>query len=321
MINYLALFVILTVIGILYDKYKKKYEPDEELKNYDLVKKYLLNDGMVIQGKPCLWIHSEHLPNTRNWQTFLDRKSTDLNQPYIETCVENIIKYCNKSFNICLIDDASFEKLIPGWNMDMSKLTDPLKNHARILGFIKLLYYFGGMMIPNSLIVSKDLKPLYDENILKQGCFCGEFINQGNTGMYMNMFPSMKVMGCQKNNQVMKKFMEYAEILIGSDYTNEMDYLGQCDRWLYKNVNENKMALIDGKILGTKDKNNELVRINELLEDTYIDFSNDWYGIYLPGKEILKRSKYSWFAKLSKKQLFESKTMAGKLLLLCSSEN
>ena len=48
-----VIFIILTTLGILFDRYKKKYWGDEELDKYSLVRKYLLNesDGFVNVGK------------------------------------------------------------------------------------------------------------------------------------------------------------------------------------------------------------------------------------------------------------------------------
>ena len=37
MFRYFTLLIVLTVIGYLYEKYKLKYVPDEELEKYDLV--------------------------------------------------------------------------------------------------------------------------------------------------------------------------------------------------------------------------------------------------------------------------------------------
>ena len=43
MFRYISVIIILTVLGVLYEKYKLKFMPDEELRKYDLIKKYLLN--------------------------------------------------------------------------------------------------------------------------------------------------------------------------------------------------------------------------------------------------------------------------------------
>ena len=48
MIRYITTFVILTVLGVLYERYKIKYQPDEELSKYDLIKKYLQNARPIL---------------------------------------------------------------------------------------------------------------------------------------------------------------------------------------------------------------------------------------------------------------------------------
>ena len=83
MIRYITTFVILTVLGVLYERYKIKYQPDEELSKYDLIKKYLLNGSDNLGGKPILWIHATHEINARNWGSFYSRNNIKLNQPYL----------------------------------------------------------------------------------------------------------------------------------------------------------------------------------------------------------------------------------------------
>ena len=56
MFRYFSIFIILTVLGYLYEKYKLKYVPDEELEKYDMVRKFLLNGGPGLGDKPILWI-------------------------------------------------------------------------------------------------------------------------------------------------------------------------------------------------------------------------------------------------------------------------
>ena len=44
-VNYILVFIAVTAVGMLYDRYSKKFYPDEELDKYNLVRKYLLNEG------------------------------------------------------------------------------------------------------------------------------------------------------------------------------------------------------------------------------------------------------------------------------------
>ena len=82
--------------------------PDEELEKYDLIKKYLLNSNENLGGKPILWVHTTHNINARHWLNFGSRNTLQLNQPYILSCIETIVRHCSDSFHICLIDDSSF---------------------------------------------------------------------------------------------------------------------------------------------------------------------------------------------------------------------
>ena len=53
--------------------------------------------------------------------------------------------------------------------------------------------------------------------------------------------------------------------------------------------------------------------------NSYIDVSPNAIGVYLPDKDILRRTKYQWFARLSATQVVASDTMAGKILMLANS--
>ena len=39
--------------------------------------------------------------------------------------------YNKNDFNICMIDDSSFKKIITNWNLDIDKMTNPIKNQIR----------------------------------------------------------------------------------------------------------------------------------------------------------------------------------------------
>ena len=107
------------------------------------------------------------------------------------------------------------------------------------------------------------------------------------------------------------------EKLVTNDYTNEMDFLGQVDRWLFEQCQNKKMSLAGGEVIGTKTCKDKPVYIDCLLGTSYISFDTDeMRALYIPGDEILKRTKYQWFARLSKEQVLKSDTIIGKYLLI-----
>jgi hypothetical protein len=316
-VNYVLVFIAVTAIGMLYDKYSRKFYPDEELDKYNLVKKYLLNESVSSDDKPFLWIHTTHEINARDWLSFNSRNSKQSNQPYKDVCVETVVKNCGESFKICLIDDGSFEKLIPGWSIIMDGLADPIKSRVRVLALTKLLHTYGGMLVPNSTIAVKDLKPLYNGKVSNSRMFAGELINRSDSNVHSRFSPSHKIMGCVKNCNNMKLLSEHLEILISNDNTGQPKFEGAISRYLRKLMKDGKCNLICGKGLGTKNKKNEPILIDNWLEESPVDLCMcSLYCIILPGDEILNRTKYQWFARLNHLQVLEANTQASKYLLI-----
>jgi hypothetical protein len=320
MFRYVSVIIILTVLGVLYEKYKLKFMPDEELEKYDLIKKYLLNGDEDLGGKPILWIHTTHEVNARNWSSFYSRNTTKLNQPYILSCLETIVKSCGESFNICLIDDNSFSKLLPKWDIQVRKLSNPIRSHVRTLAMANLLHSYGGMQIPDSTIVLKDLKPLYNEYLSNKCCFVGETLSRNITATNISMFPNIQIIGCKRDSPVILNYIRKLEILNSRDYTAEIDFLGEMARELYSYTQSGQMNKISGCIFGSLDNNNNDVTIDRLLGNTFIDFSPKLCAIYLPSKEILSRIKFGWFARLSQGQLRTCDTIATKWLVIAQNQ-
>lgn len=314
--KYIIVFIILTVLGIMYEKYKLKFVPDEELEKYDLIKKYLLNDTSHIGGKPIMWVHTTHNINARHWQNFGSRNTTHLNQPYILSCIESIIKNCGNSFHVCLIDDSSFMKLLPNWDINIRDLADPIRSHMRQLGLAKLLQKYGGIQIPDSMIVLKDLKNLHDAALSTKCCFVGETLSRNIMSTHKSLTPNTCIIGCKKNSRIIKKYVKFLELLTSRDHTNEMDFNGDMERFLNKMVDDKEMIAISGKYFGSKDADGDDVTIDRLLGNTYINFHDSLCAIYLPEKEILSRHKYGWFARLSQEQLINCDAIACKYLVI-----
>ena len=81
--------------------------------------------------------------------------------------IKSIINHCGDDFNICLIDDESFTKLLPSWDINVSRMAEPMKSQYRELGMARLLEIYGGLVVPNSFLCIKNLKPFYDDMISK----------------------------------------------------------------------------------------------------------------------------------------------------------
>ena len=315
--NFIILFFILISLAILYQKYLEKLSRNMKFDDYNEIKKYLLSDKTLDNSKkPILWIHIPYEYNSRNWSDFGSRSSTDLNQPYLYLTVKSIIKNCDESFKIVLIDDGSFKKLIPNWNINIDLLSDPTKCYVRQLGMSKLLYIYGGINVPVSFLCFRDLISMYNKGTHGETMFVCENYDVNITSTNKLFYPDSKFMGSKKENETLKEFINFMERTISEDYTVETKFLGEFDKWCDNKINKGKVRLISGVNVGTKTLDDEPVTVETLLGDNYINFYTKMYGIWVPDKMILKRRYYEWFARMSPEQIFESQFILAKYIVL-----
>ena len=319
-VNYVILFVTLIVVGIFYRWWEDKRIREENKDNFDAIQKYLLDDVTLAKSKkPILWIHVPHEYNSRKWLSFGSRSSFELNQPYLYLTVRSIIKHCENSFTICIFDDNTFSKLIPGWNIDMNRLSDPIISNMRILGMMKLLYIYGGMICPISFLCMKNLLELYSKGTRGNKMFICETIDRNSTSSNVNFYPSISFCGAPKECEVVAEFCNYIQIISSHDHTSESKFLGQFDRWCMKKVSENKINLIDGMEIGTKTINDKQIILDDLMSNNYLDLYKGTNGILIPSNDLLNRLNFAWFVRMSQRQVLESDTIIGNYLLLSVS--
>ena len=160
--HYVIAFGLIAIGTTLIKNVQQNFETNDENK---LIQDYLLNESPLYgYNRPKLWIHSKYEINARKWKDFYSRNTTDLNQQYLHLTIKSIINHCGDDFNICLIDDESFNKLLPLWDVHVSSMAEPVKSQYRELGMARLLQVYGGMVVPNSFLCIKNLKKLYDED-------------------------------------------------------------------------------------------------------------------------------------------------------------
>ena len=322
--NYVLFFSVIAAFGVLYNRWEHKYL-EKENNNMNLhIKKYLLNRKVIsdydLFSKPFIWIHVDNELNSRNWESFNSRSNREVNKPYIVYTIKSIIKKCDKTFNICLVDDNSFEKLIDGWSIDLSKIDVTMRNKVRTLAMCKLLHLYGGINVPPSFLCSRNLKDFYYKNVKTHGIFSCEKLDNTSYNTQTRFLPDYNFIGCKRSNATMLEFIRFLEISISNDYTSDSNFVDSYSKYLSNLVNDNNMTLVDGKLIGIKDSNNEVVTINRLFDTTYLEFVDKYYGIYIPDEEISKRTNYNWFLKINLKDLLDSEMVLSKYLLISNEK-
>jgi hypothetical protein len=328
---------ILMTIGVLYDRYKRKEEKEDRMTDYNLIEKYLLNDDSTLRTskKPILWIHVDLEKNARNWESFGSRTSNELNQPYMFLTIRSIIQKCGDTFNVCLIDDSSFHKVIPGWSTKVNNMPAPLNCHLRELALANLLFTYGGLLVPSSFICFQNLYPMYKEFTEKYDAFVGELPARTSVTSQMKFFPSTRFMGCKRECLSMQAYISHLEQAISKDATSEFDFHGEPSRWFFRQIvktdldadainrrdpNTYNVGQVSAEYLGCRNiRTKKPVLIEDLMSDYDFDISPNALGIYIPADELLKRTAYQWFAELCPRKVLEANTMISKYLLLSES--
>ena len=315
--NLFILFFILIVVGFFYKQYSDKLEKEESGDVYEAIQKYLLDDVTLGKSKkPILWVHVPYEYNSRNWLSFGSRSSFELNQPYLYLTMRSIIRQCDKSFTICIIDDSSFKKLIPDWNINMTTISDPILCKMRMLGIANLMHIYGGLLCPLSFVCLKDLLGLYHKGTRGNKMFVCEMIDRNSTSVSMDFFPNLSFYGAPKECKMTLELINYIQQIISTDYTAESRFLGDFNRWCQKYIEQGRINLIDGTDIGVKTREGQQIVIDNLMSNHYLQISPDAYGIVIPSEEILNRRKFEWFARLSEKQVLQSDTIIGNYLLV-----
>ena len=307
--HYLFTVSLVMLASYVGNKFKQNFSNitnDEHL----LIRKYLLNDTPLYGfNKPKIWIHTKYDINARDWKSFGSRNSKELNQPYLHFSIQSIVDHCSNDFHICLIDDHTFSKLIPGWDVDVSTLPEPIKSQYRQIALLTLINTYGGIIVPNSFVCVKTLKPLHKQ-IQNDGLpFVCERINRIITMTKNEEFtPDTYFMGCNKNDQSITSLIDMLTTHVKKlHHSSEPFVTGYINLWCENQIDNNKMTLVSGNKIGIKDSKNKVIVIDDLMEDKYLDLHSDCLGVYIPCDDMLSRHKFSWFAVLTRNQILKSK--------------
>lgn len=226
---------------------------------------------------------------------------------------------CDDSFNIVLIDDKTFSKLIPNWKTDMSFISDPIKKYVRELGMAKLIWNYGGMKVPASFLCFQNLVELWERGTMNDKMFVCENVNSTNTSMTNPFHPDFDFFGANPKHETLFELIQYCEHMISVDYTDAHHFLDGLNKKIKWKAENNKIILIDASYMGVKDVDEEPILVDNLLSEDYIKIYKNAYGIWIPDFQILNRTKYEYYARLNSSQLLESDCILSKYILLSNT--
>ena len=70
--KYVFILLLLFVLGSIFESYKRSEAKREKIDQYELIKKYLLNDSTLARSdKPIMWVHVTFDTNARRCLHFI----------------------------------------------------------------------------------------------------------------------------------------------------------------------------------------------------------------------------------------------------------
>jgi hypothetical protein len=275
----------------------------------------MLGDNPDRTNLPKLWIHTEYARNAREWASFGSPVTNNLNQDYLKLCAIIMSRRCGDDFDIMLIDDSSFHKLLPDWKHDdISVCVEPRKTRLREIGLAMLVHLYGGMVIPGSFVCARSLRGMYDSMLDRADMFVGVAAKQGTHSAASPVAPiyirSAHILGARKGAPVLQEYIKELSLgvhndLARSEYTRSTEISG----WLAARAD-----VAETRETGLVDTRGREIIIERLFSDANIDLPEHDYGLLLPGAAILARHKYGWFAQLNAAEILASQVFAARYI-------
>ena len=309
MVRYILFIIFMLFLAVIYKKYDLKNKLNDKASEYDLIQKYFFNKNddfpEISKDKNIIWIYIEN-----------EKDSKKAHCPYILWCIESIINNSGNDFKIILIDTDSFKRLLPDWDINFDIISNPIKENFINLGILKILYKYGGIKLPNSCILLKNLSKIYNYSLSENDSFCVEENNKSLYNEFENYVPGLNIYGCKKNSEVINNLIKYYENIILKDNTNNFKITGQIHKKLDFYCKNKKMNLVNGKFFGIKDEDNTPVNVDRLMSSKYINFTKKMVLLYIPNDDLKKINKYNWITKISQTDLRQCNNIICKYFIL-----
>jgi hypothetical protein len=290
----------------MYKYYKKKYDNNViEFKKENVdIDVYFFSELYLKKSKNRkLWVHLPFEKNSREWDSFGSRTSHKLNLAYMTLCIKSIIDWCGQSYDIIIYDDTNIPVLLPETKVDLMKLSGTLLDKYRELCKLQILYMYGGVMVPPSLFLRKNIKEIDNPKIW----YVCETHNDDNVS-YSNLMHSTELMGSNMENAELNKYIQLYSNELKKDFVENYNF----DMNYFK---QNNIPYIDGKLIGTKTRYNDKITIEDLMSNKKIILDKQHVGLYIPHEQLMKRRLYNWYCKLSEEEVLKCQVFISYYML------
>lgn len=300
--------ILILLLSILRYNYTKKLKDEKQRmsrgEQLDINKYFYDINNLRESKKRKLWIHIPFEKNARNWESFGSRNTYNLNLPYMTLCIKSIVDHCSEYYDIIIYDDTNMNEILKDTEIDLSKISGSLLEKYREICKMKILYEYGGIMLPPSLFLRKSLSGMDNEDVW----YVIDSYNYQSDNL-KTMLPSTIVSASDKKNKHLKKYIDHLEEIALKDF-GESSIHYSANYFLVNNV-----PILDGAIIGLQDTNNKPVTLDKLMSSKDLNLRSDTLGLYMPHEELLRRKTYQWYCYLNEKDVLEAQVAFSYFML------
>jgi hypothetical protein len=307
---FLYVFIVVLFCILIHKYYKKKYDKNViEFKKENVdIDVYFFSELYLKKSKNRkLWLHLPFEKNSREWGSFGSRSSHKLNLAYMSLCIKSIIDWCGQTYDIIIYDDTNIPAILPNTKVDLMKLSGTLLDKYRELCKLEILYTYGGVMVPPSLFLRKNIKEIDDPKLW----YVCETHNDNNVS-FSNSIQSTQLMGSNAENAELAKYINIYSSELKKDFVENHNF----DINYFKT---NNIPYIDGRLIGTKTRYNDKITIEDLMSNKKIILDKKHIGLYIPHEQLLKRRVYNWYCKLNEEEVLKCQVFISYYMLSAMS--
>ena len=255
--------------------------------------------------KPHLWIWCPTYYNSKQWSSFYSRSNTTYTPDYIKMCIETIKRH-NTHFNIHILNVDNICDYLPEVDKRQVEKNDANYNYDNFV--TSILHKYGGIWMPCSTLVFKDLRPLY-YHIIDNDFYLGGFSCDSDQYLCLNSKnPDRSIFIAPQHSPIIHEWKSSLSHMKHSqnDYTFKRRGINSLQHIIEKYPS--KIHLFDASMNGTRDCRLKLVGPDSLLSSNIGSLANpkNLYLLNFDRNAIRDNHRHNWFEKAPRKDIIKS---------------
>lgn len=308
-----ALSILVLIRMLAFGKYAEAMSggkiPAGEVR--DVLQSRALRQVNMDTSKPKLWVHlstdpSIPFPNGTEL-TSPDFGATAFDEvPGIEKlCAYSIIAHNSNNFNIIMITDDDIPLLLPGWSTNLKALPEAAQRHTRDVAMLRVLYYYGGFLVPSTFGATGPLTDvLTSRSLLPNDVLAAFEAPVIDATMKRAFSPSIRFMYSAPLNKTLRRLIDELTVHTGTQ-AQVAAFHDAGSKAMNRLVQEGKVRVWSGKLVGTQNVEGGAVSLSEAING--FKRAPGSIGVWIPAR-LFEIRKYGWMMRDAPGQILSGST-------------